>query len=151
MANVITKEMMDQNGMFTLGQALEQMPGFYMAQKEWGTQPYLRGTPDSILFLYDTVPMQSDTSKSVHPLDEELSLAPVKRVEIIRGPGSVLWGADAFAGIVNIVPMTGKDLNGVETGVFYGDPGAKPSMIFAVSLLSGLTHNNGDRKHPVPG
>ena len=122
-ASVITKEMMDAHGIFTLGQALGQLPGFYMAQKEWGAQPYLRGIPDSILFLYDTVPMQSDTSKSVHPLDEELSLAPVKRIEIIRGPGSVLWGADAFAGIVNIVPMTGKDLTGVETGVDYGDPG----------------------------
>jgi len=122
-ASVVTKEMIETRGLFTLGNALEQVPGFYMAQKEWGTQPYLRGIPDSILFLYDTVPMQSDMSKSVHPLDEGLSLAPVKRIEIIRGPGSVLWGADAFAGIVNIVPVSGKDLSGVETGVFYGEPG----------------------------
>ena len=122
-ANVITREMMETRGMYTVSQALSQMPGFYMAKKEWGSRPYLRGIPDSVLFLYDTVPMQSDLSKSVHPLDEELSLAPVKRIEIVRGPGSVLWGADAFAGIVNIVPMTGKDLNGVETGIAYGDPG----------------------------
>ena len=123
-AVVITKEVIEENGMFTLGQALSQVPGFYMAQKEWGTRPYLRGIPDSVLFLYDTVPMLSDMTKSVHPLDEELSLAPVKRIEIIRGPGSVLWGPDAFAGIVNVVPMTGKDLNGVETGIYYGSPGS---------------------------
>ena len=122
-AVVITKKVIEENGMFTLGQALSQVPGFYMAKKEWGTQPYLRGIPDSVLFLYDTVPMLSDMTKSVHPLDEELSLAPVKRIEIIRGPGSVLWGSDAFAGIVNVVPMTGKDLNGVETGIYYGSPG----------------------------
>ena len=121
-AGVVTRDMMGDRGMFTLSDVLAQTPGFYMAQKEWGTRPYLRGIPDSVLFLYDTVPLQSDMSKSVHPLDDELSLAPVKRVEIIRGPGSVLWGADAFAGIVNIVPMTGKDLNGVEIGAFYGDP-----------------------------
>lgn len=122
-ANVITREMVAADGMFTISQALARMPGFYMAQREWGTRPYLRGIPDSVLFLYDTVPMQSDMSKSVHLLDEELSLAPVKRIEIIRGPGSMLWGADAFAGIVNVVPMTGKDLSGVETGLFYGEPG----------------------------
>lgn len=122
-ASVITKEVIEENGMFTLGQALSQVPGFYMAKKEWGTRPYLRGIPDSVLFLYDTVPMMSDMTKSVHPLDEELSLAPVKRIEIIRGPGSVLWGPNAFAGIVNVVPMTGKDLNGVETGIYYGSPG----------------------------
>ncbi len=122
-ANVITREMIETHDMFTLADALAQTPGFYMAQKEWGTQPYLRGIPDSVLFLYDTVPMQSDITKSVHPLDVELSLAPIKRIEIVRGPGSVLWGPDAFAGIVNVVPMTGKDLNGVETGIFYGSPG----------------------------
>ncbi|MFO7839172.1 MAG: TonB-dependent receptor [Desulfosalsimonadaceae bacterium] len=121
-AEVITREQLDTNGAFTLAQALDMTPGFFTAEKEGGSQPYLRGVPDSVLFLYDTVPMLSDTTKSVHAIDEELCLAPVKRIEIIRGPGSVLWGADAFAGIVNVVPMTGKDLNGIETGVWAGDP-----------------------------
>ena len=122
-AQVVTREELEERGIRTLSHALEMIPGFYMARKEWGTQPYLRGIPDSILFLYDTVPLGSDISKSLHPLDHELSLASVKRIEIIRGPGSVLWGPDAFAGIVNVVPMTGKDLDGVETGILYGGPG----------------------------
>ncbi len=122
-AEVLTREDLETRGARTLADALDTVPGFYMAQKEWGTQPYLRGIPDSVLFLYDTVPLGSDVSKFLHPLDRELSLAPVKRVEIIRGPGSVLWGPDAFAGIVNVVPMTGKDFEGVETGVSYEGPG----------------------------
>ena len=122
-AHVITREEIRERGIRTLSHALEMEPGFYMAKKEWGTQPYLRGIPDSVLFLYDTVPTGSDVSKSLHPLDYELSLAPIKRIEILRGPGSVLWGPDAFAGIVNMVPMTGKDLEGAETGVLYGSRG----------------------------
>ncbi len=122
-AHVITREEIQERGIQTVSHALEMEPGFYMAQKEWGTQPYLRGIPDSVLFLYDTIPTGSDISKSIHPLDNELSLAPIKRIEILRGPGSVLWGADAFAGIVNLVPMTGKDLEGAQTGVLYGSPG----------------------------
>ncbi len=122
-AHVITREEIRERGIRTLSHALEMEPGFYMAKKEWGTQPYLRGIPDSVLFLYDTVPTGSDVSKSLHPLDHELSLAPIKRIEILRGPGSVLWGPDAFAGIVNMVPMTGKDLEGAETGVLYGSRG----------------------------
>ncbi len=122
-AHVITREEIRERGIRTLSHALEMEPGFYMAKKEWGTQPYLRGIPDSVLFLYDTVPTGSEISKSLHPLDHELSLAPVKRIEILRGPGSVLWGPDAFAGIVNMVPMTGKDLEGAETGVLYGSRG----------------------------
>lgn len=127
-AQVITREELEERGTRTLSHALGMVPGFFMAQKEWGTQPYLRGIPDSVLFLYDTVPMVSDITKSLHPLDHELSLASVKRVEIVRGPGSVLWGADAFAGIVNVVPMTGKDLDGIETGILYGGPGDQGSV-----------------------
>ncbi|TFG93284.1 MAG: outer membrane cobalamin receptor protein, partial [Syntrophobacterales bacterium] len=122
-ARVVTRKELRERGTHTLSQVLEAEPGFYMAKKEWGTKPYLRGIPESVLFLYDTVPLGSDISKFLHPLDRELSLAPVKRIEIIRGPGSVLWGPDAFAGIVNVVPMTGKDLNGTEAGASYSNPG----------------------------
>ena len=121
-AHVITREEIEAKGIQTVSHALEMEPGFYMARRESGAQPYLRGIADSVLFLYDTVPTGSDISKSIHPLDHELSLAPIKRIEILRGPGSVLWGADAFAGIVNLVPMTGKDLQGAQAGVIVGSP-----------------------------
>ncbi len=120
-AQVISREEFQEQGLQTLSQVLERTPGFYMAQKEWGSLPYLRGIPNSALFLYDTVPLTSDTSKDLHQLDRELSLAPVKRIEIIRGASSVLWGPDAFAGVVNVVPLSGKDIDGIETGLLYGE------------------------------
>lgn len=127
-AQVITREEIEASGMTTLRQALEKQPGFYMAQKEWGSRPYLRGIADSILFLHDTIPMGSSMTKSMSPIDDEFSLSSVKRIEIVRGPGSVLWGPDAFAGIVNVVPLTGKDLDGVETGVFTEGPDEKTGV-----------------------
>ncbi|MHB8773160.1 MAG: TonB-dependent receptor plug domain-containing protein [Syntrophales bacterium] len=137
-AHVITREEIRERGIRTLSHALEMEPGFHMAKKEWGSQPYLRGIPDSVLFLYDTVPTGSDVSKSLHPLDQELSLAPIKRIEILRGPGSVLWGPDAFAGIVNLVPMTGKDLDGAEAGILYGTPGKQRSFYANAGHDAGL-------------
>ena len=137
-AHVITQEEIRERGIRTVSHALEMEPGFYMAKKEWGSLPYLRGIPDSVLFLYDTVPTGSDISKSIHPLDHELSLAPIKRIEILRGPGSVLWGPDAFAGIVNLVPMTGKDLDGAEAGVLYGTPGDQRSFYANAGHDAGL-------------
>jgi outer membrane receptor protein involved in Fe transport len=137
-AHVITREEIKERGIRTVSHALEMEPGFYMAKKEWGSQPYLRGIPDSVLFLYDTVPTGSDVSKSLHPLDYELSLAPIKRIEILRGPGSVLWGPDAFAGIVNLVPMTGKDLEGAEAGILYGAPGNQRSFYANAGHDAGL-------------
>ncbi len=123
-AGVLTRKELRERGAYTLSDALKNVPGFYMGKKEWGTEPYLRGIPNSALFLYDTVPVGSDVAKSIHHLDNDLALWSAKRIEIINGPASVLWGPDAFAGIVNVVPMTGKDLDGVETGVFYQGPGS---------------------------
>jgi len=138
-ARVITRKDLWEQGVRTLSQALEMTPGFYMAQKEWGSETYVRGIPNSALLLYDTVvPMGSDATKSLQPLGYELSLASVKRIEIVRGPGSVLWGPDAFAGIVNVVPMTGKDLDGVETGVLYGGPGDHGA------LYANMGHDGGE-------
>ncbi|MBI5557260.1 MAG: TonB-dependent receptor [Deltaproteobacteria bacterium] len=124
-AQVISREQLLEHGSTTLSEALATLPGFHMAEKPWGTSPYLRGISNSTLFLYDTVPLDADSDKSLHQLDYNLSTAPIKRIEIVRGPGSVLWGPDAFAGIVNVVPMTGRDLDGIETGVssHYQDQG----------------------------
>ena len=121
-AHVITRKQILEQGLTTLSEALATVPGFHMAEKEWGTVPYMHGAPNSVLFLYDTVPVGSDVTKQLHALDHELSLASVKRIEIVRGPGSVLWGPDAFAGIVNVVPMTGKDLDRGEAGLLYRSP-----------------------------
>jgi outer membrane cobalamin receptor len=122
-ARVLTQKELRDRGAYTLSDGLKNVPGFSMARKEWGTQPYLRGIPNSALFLYDTVPVGSEVTKSIHQLDLDLSLWSIKRVEIVNGPASVLWGPDAFAGIVNVVPMTGKDLTGIEAGVLYQGPG----------------------------
>lgn len=113
---VMTRETMDQTQVTTIAEALAESAGFSVEQTEKGSVPYLRGIQDSALFLYDTVPMGSGAYKSFHLIDHETSLAPVKRIEIVRGAGSVLWGPDAFAGVVNAVPLTGKDLQGFETG-----------------------------------
>ncbi len=136
-AKVVNREEFLKKGRTTLAEVLELTPGFYMAPRESGTQPYLRGIPNSVLFLYDTINLGSDMSKTLHPLDYELSLAPIKRIEIIRGPGSVLWGPDAFAGVVNLVPLSGKDVNGVQVGVMGGAPDSRAGAYVNVGIDRG--------------
>jgi len=102
---VVGREEIKKNGYRTLAELLADQPGFFLKTSGRGTVPYLRGLRDSILFLYDGVPMTTGVNKESPILDEEISLAAVERVEIVRGPGSILWGADAFAGVVNIVPL----------------------------------------------
>ncbi len=118
-AQVITREEFEKKGAFTIAQSLDDVTGFYVEKNEKGSAPYLRGVPDSVLFLYDIIPVGSGVQKSSYMIDREISLASVKRIEVIRGTGSVLWGPNAFAGVVNVVPMTGMDFQGLETGGLY--------------------------------
>ncbi len=129
---IMNSEKIKNYGLRTLGEALSMVSGFYMANREWGRQPFIRGIPDGFLFLYNSVPMTSDSTKSVFPLDEELSLDLVKRIEIIKGPSSVLWGPDAFAGLVNIVPLRGRDIDGIDVKLRAGTPNHEGH--FTVSL-----------------
>ncbi len=113
---VVSREEILRRGYRTLAELLADQPGFFVAAGGRGSVPYLRGLRDSVLFLYDGVPMTTDVTKSFAPLDREISLLSVERVEIVRGPGSVLWGPDAFAGVVNVVPMRGRQMTGAVVG-----------------------------------
>ncbi len=137
-AQVITRKELQEHGVKTLGEALSMLPGFFIAPRERGSQPYLRGNADSILFLYNSVPLTSDSTKSIHPLDEELDLNQIDHIEVIRGPGSVLWGPDALTGIVNIVPREGRDVDGLEFYVEGGSPDHKAKASFSAGKNFGL-------------
>lgn len=47
-------------------------------------------------------------------LHDDLAIENVKRIEIIRGPGSALYGANAFTGIIHIITYDADDIDGVE-------------------------------------
>lgn len=119
-ARVVHREEILRHGYQTLAELLAAEPGFYIATPARGSIPFLRGIPDGILLLYDGVPLNMDLTKTLHPLDRELSLHGIQQVEIVRGPGSVLWGSDAFAGVVNLVPLSGRNQPGVQIHAFGG-------------------------------
>jgi len=135
--DVVTRETIARRGYQTLGELLSFEPGFYIAPHAQGSTPYLRGLPGSVLFLYNGIPMPSGGTQSVFPLDRELSLDHVRQVEIIRGPGSVLWGSDAFAGIVNVVSMGPEDQTGTSLKLSGGSHNEKKA--YAAASMSGKT------------
>ena len=118
-ASVIERDEIREAHLYTLADALDTLPGFHVEPISSGTKVYLRGISNSAMILYDTVPLGLSTEKSLNLIDNELPLNSVKRIEVVQGPGSVLWGPDAFAGIVNVVPLTGRDFSGAETGVMH--------------------------------
>ena len=55
--------------------------------------------------VYDTAPIGTE-----FPVDVDL----IERVEVVRGPGSSIYGSNAVLGVINVITKQGNDLNGVE-------------------------------------
>ncbi len=127
-ADAITRDQIEQSLASGLSDLLDSEPGFFISPIEAGYDIYLRGISGSALMLNDSVPTGGGLNKNYNSISPYLPLESIKRIEIIKGPGSVLWGPDAFAGIVNIVPLTGKDFQGAETGVRFGSSSIEQSV-----------------------
>ncbi len=125
MAVVGEREIRDR-GYRTLAELLADIPGFYVEPDERRDVVLTRGLPQSILILYDGVPLVFDAGRDDLPVGEELSLENVRRVEVLRGPGTALWGANAFTGIVNVVAEDGRDLDGAR---LRGEVGATETTV----------------------
>ena len=75
-----------------------------------------------VLMLIDGAPVNSGDTGGF-PLSPAFDLFPIeniKRIEIVRGPGSSLYGENAFWGVVNIVTLSGEDLAGGQAQLFGG-------------------------------
>ena len=77
------------------------------------------GANNHILVLVNGRPIQESTHGGmIHPFLRSFPLASVKQIEIIRGPGSVLYGTNAYVGVINVITKA-WDSSGV-AGVSYG-------------------------------
>ena len=133
-AEVITSKKIEDGPFITLADVLKTEPGIWIENRENTYYPKFRGITDGFLLLYDGIPLTSDSTKSVYHLGEELNLGNIERIEIVRGPGSVLWGPDAFAGLINIVPKTKKN----EIEIYTGSP--KENFGFNIFLSKNLNN-----------
>ena len=98
----------------TLAEVLRHVPGFFVDRNELNERIFLRGIANSFLVMMDGVPFASDASTIAYPRGMEMSLEYIDKIEIIRGPGSAMWGPDAFSGVVNLVTKKGEKLQGAQ-------------------------------------
>ncbi len=104
----------------TLAEVLRHVPGFFVDRNELHERIFLRGIPNSFLVMMDGVPFASDASTVAYPRGMEMSLDYIEKIEIIRGPGSAMWGPDAFSGVVNLVTKKGEKLQGAQVSAELG-------------------------------
>jgi iron complex outermembrane receptor protein len=125
-ATVITAEDIAAMGATDLDEVMETLPGVHVsANNRYFSQYQIRGigagqTNPQVLILQNGIPMNTLYRGDKGQAWANMPLENVARIEVIRGPGSALYGADAFAGVVNIITKTAADMAGTQFGVRAG-------------------------------
>ena len=113
---VITKENIQQAGVTTVADLLQQFAGIDIRRRGIaGTQAdlYIRGGSfDQTLLLIDGIKLD-DAQTGHHTLNLALPLEVIERIEIIKGPAARIFGQNAFTGAINIVTKSTLDSTGV--------------------------------------
>lgn len=109
---VLTRQEILRLGLTTLEEVLNHVPGYQATVDTYQgatARIYVRGMRSAfngnVLFLLDGVPINDLFFGTAAMQNRRITVANIKRVEVIRGPGSALYGANAFSGVVNIVTV----------------------------------------------
>lgn len=125
--SVITAEDIKNMGATSLYEVLSYVPGINLTETYYGyTSVSFRGNlqtnyNNKSLLLINDHPMYETIVGSYYL--EQVPVGMIKRIEIIRGPGSTLYGTNAFAGVIKIVTKEGADLKGGELSMLAGSHG----------------------------
>lgn len=120
---VITREEILHSGASDLMELLSRVPGFDFGVDVQGVVGVsVRGNwahEGKVLMMIDGFVMNEDLYSTLqfgshYPVDQ------IRRVEIIRGPGSSMYGGNAEYAVINIITINNEELQGVSAGVTYG-------------------------------
>lgn len=115
--SVVTQEDMQRRGDRTAADALKRIPGVTLSRNGGigsTSQVRVRGSdPGQVRVLVDGISV-NDASNSDNSFDfATMLVTDIERVEVLRGPQSSLYGADAIGGVINIITRKGPKNNGI--------------------------------------
>ncbi|MBN1141147.1 MAG: TonB-dependent receptor [Deltaproteobacteria bacterium] len=114
---VITAADIRRSGVTSIPEVLRMAPGLQVARidsNRWAISS--RGFNDlfanKLLVLIDGRTVYSPLYSGVHWDVQDTLLEDIERIEVIRGPGAALWGANAVNGVINILTKNARDTQG---------------------------------------
>ncbi len=122
---VITAEQIARRGYTNLEELLHDLPGFNFAKTNGVAlstiypRGYRSSNTDRLILMVDGVE-ETDLWKGVVWLDKHYPLSNIKQVEVVYGPASALYGANAFQGVINVITKDGADIAGAKLSGGYG-------------------------------
>jgi iron complex outermembrane recepter protein len=125
-AYVITQDDIRRSGATTIPDALRMVPGLQVARvnpSKWAiaARGFNGQFSDKLLVLMDGRSLYSPINSGVYWEVQDRLLDDIERIEVIRGPGASLWGANAVNGVINIITKHAADTKEGNLTFFGGD------------------------------
>lgn len=124
--SVITAADIVAMGATDIDEVLETVPGLHVSRNAFGYSPvytfrgiYAQYNPQ-VLMLINGIPITNLFQGDRSLIWGGMPVKSIARIEIIRGPGSALYGAEAFAGVINVITKSRADIPKGEIGVRTG-------------------------------
>ncbi len=140
---VITPEMIRRSGAINIPELLRMVPGLevgHIDSSKWGVAS--RGFNDrfanKLLVQMDGRTVYTPVNGGVYWDTVDYPLQDIERIEVIRGPGASVWGANAVNGIINIITKSAKDTQ----GFLLSAGGGSEERAFASFRFGGLANDN---------
>lgn len=123
-ATIITAEDIEAMGAITMDEVLESVPGLHVVPSTldrmnpvYTIRGLYTGQNPQVLFMLNGKRITPSTFTGGLSVNSNMNVENISRIEVIRGPGSAIYGADAYAGVINIVTRSADEINGVNAGV----------------------------------
>lgn len=131
---VITQEDIRRSGMTSIPELLRMVPGLNVAQIDathWAisARGFNEQYANKLLVLIDGRTVYEPEFGGVFWNVEDVPLEDINRIEVIRGPGATLWGANAVNGVINVITKSAKDTQGGLVTVTYGTQDQPTTMV----------------------
>jgi iron complex outermembrane receptor protein len=122
---VITGEDIRRSGVTSIAEALRMAPGLEVARvdaHDWAitSRGFNELYANKLLVLIDGRSVYTPVFSGVQWDVQDTLLGDIDRIEVIRGPGAALWGANAVNGVINITTKSAKDTQGGNVSGGYG-------------------------------
>lgn len=128
--SLFTRDDIERLGLNTLGDLLANVPGFYsMMDSVEGNLSHMvmrghaQNYANTLLVLLNGQRINDDYTGGLNYLIRYFSIRAASRIEVIRGPGSALYGSNAYTGVINIItdakPQISATLGNLGTTALY--------------------------------
>ncbi|MGB0468481.1 MAG: TonB-dependent receptor plug domain-containing protein [Pontibacterium sp.] len=117
--HVVTSEDLRRRGVTSIPDALRMVPGLHVASidgNKWtvSSRGFSMRYANKLLVQIDGRSVYTPTYSGVYWDMQDVLISDIDRIEVIRGPGATLWGANAVNGVINIITKSAVDTVGVQ-------------------------------------